>query len=121
MRLFTAHIAALTMAAIMAMSCPARARVAKIIVDRTVALPDGVNESLTGRAFGELDPEDPVNAVITDIALAPRDSRGRVGYVAKFTLTKPRDLAKTSGVLWYDVVNRGKPVRRMSVRARSDL
>jgi len=110
MRHFTARVAALTTVALMAAGGGVEARVTKIVVDRTAALPDGVNESLTGRAFGELDPNEPGNAVITDISLAPRDGRGRVAYVTKFTLTKPRDMAKASGVLWYDVVNRGKPV-----------
>ncbi|WP_354222954.1 alpha/beta hydrolase domain-containing protein [Bradyrhizobium sp. F1.4.3] len=95
---------------LLAAGSAAQARVTRIVVDQTVALPDGLNESLTGHAFGELDPNDPMNAIITDIQLAPRNSRGRVEYVSKFTLTKPRDMARASGVLWYDVVNRGKPV-----------
>ena len=31
-------------------------------------------------AYGEVDPKDPLNAVITDIELAPRNSRGNVEY-----------------------------------------
>src|SRR5262249_22786668 len=42
-----------------------------------------------------------------DIRLAPRNSRGRVEYVATFALAKPVDLSKASGVLVYSVVNRG--------------
>ncbi|WP_050032584.1 alpha/beta hydrolase domain-containing protein [Bradyrhizobium sp. LTSP857] len=88
----------------------ATARVARIVVDQTIALPDGRNESLSGRAYGELDPKDPLNAVITDIQYAPLNARGRVEYVSRFTLTKPKDMRNASGVLWYDVVNRGRPV-----------
>ena len=39
--------------------------------------------------------------------LAPRNARGRVEYVATFALAKPIDPAKASGVLIYQVVNRG--------------
>ncbi|MCP3387834.1 alpha/beta hydrolase domain-containing protein [Bradyrhizobium sp. CCGB12] len=103
-------IGTLAISALLAAAPGAQARVTKIVVDQAIALPDGQNESLSGRAFGELDPKDRLNAIITDIGLAPRNSRGRVEYVSKFTLTKPKDMAKASGVLWYDVVNRGRPV-----------
>ena len=41
----------------------------------------GRYEKLVGRAFGEVDPHDPRNAVIVDIALAPRNARGMVAYI----------------------------------------
>jgi hypothetical protein len=59
-------------------------------------------------AYGELDPKDPLNIVITDIQFAPRNARGMVEYSATFTLAKPMDLTKASGVLIYDVANRGR-------------
>ena len=40
----------------------------------------GQYEKLRGKAYGELDPADPRNAVITDLARAPRNSRGKVEY-----------------------------------------
>src|SRR5947209_655252 len=64
-------------------------------------------ERLTGKAFGELDPAHPLNAVIMDIDHAPRNAHGRVEYSATFTLLIPRDLSRASGVLWYEVPNRG--------------
>lgn len=64
-------------------------------------------EMLRGRVYGELDPQDRRNAIIQDIELAPRNSRGRVEYVATFTLYRPVTMAKSSGVLLYEVVNRG--------------
>lgn len=87
----------------------ATARIVRIAIDRTEAAAGGY-EHVTGRAFGELDPNDPLNAVITDIALAPRNAAGKVEYATRFTLSKPADMSKASGVLWYDVVNRGAPV-----------
>ncbi len=64
-------------------------------------------EELKGRVFGELDPVDPHNTIITDIRLADRDKRGLVAYTATFTLLKPVALSRASGVLSYEVPNRG--------------
>lgn len=67
----------------------------------------GPYEEIRGLAFGEIDPADPKNAVITDIELAPRNVRGRVEYRTTFTLRKPADMARAPGVLLYNIVNRG--------------
>ena len=67
----------------------------------------GPYEDIRGIAFGEIDPSDPRNAVITDIDLAPRNARGRVEYRATFTLRKPVDMSQSAGVLLYNIVNRG--------------
>src|ERR1035438_7197188 len=67
----------------------------------------GQYETLSGHFFGELDPKDPHNAIITDIQLAPRNVRGMVDYSATFAISKPVDLSHSSGVLFYSVPNRG--------------
>src|SRR5262245_50632676 len=67
----------------------------------------GSYDIIKGRAYGELDPADRHNAIIQDLTLAPRNARGRVEYVTTFTLARPSDPAKASGVLMYSVVNRG--------------
>jgi hypothetical protein len=107
-RLSTAVAAALTFAAI-GCAIPAQARVTRIVIDRTATLSgqDIPYETLTGRAFGELDPDDAHNALITDLAVAPRNARGNVEYIASFFIVKPQDLAQSSGLLWHDVPNRG--------------
>ena len=64
-------------------------------------------ERISGKFYGELDPKDPKNALITDIQFAPRNARGNVEYVGTFSLMKPVDMSKASGVLMYSVVNRG--------------
>src|SRR4051812_36742870 len=80
-----------------------QARVTKIIIDRTAALSgDATYETLTGRAFGELDPNDEHNALITDIQTAPRNANGKVEYIASFFVVKPVDMSKASGLLWHD-------------------
>src|SRR5262249_47327179 len=53
----------------------------------------GAYEKLRGTAFGEVDPNDPRNAVITDLRLAPRNARGNVEYAMDFYILKPIDLA----------------------------
>lgn len=67
----------------------------------------GAYELVTGRFEGELDPADPRNALITDLALAPRNARGRVAYAATFAFSRPVDPARRSGFMVYDAPNRG--------------
>ncbi|HLZ74856.1 alpha/beta hydrolase domain-containing protein [Phenylobacterium sp.] len=67
----------------------------------------GAYELISGRFYGEVDPKDPKNAIITDLKLAPRNARGLVEYSATFQIAKPLDMAKASGVLIYNVPNRG--------------
>ncbi len=92
----------------------ATAKVSRIVVDKVEPFNDAdlsvPYEKLKGRAFGELDPYDPANEIITDLKLAPRNANGKVEYVSVFELTKPIDMTKASGLLWYDLVNRGTPV-----------
>src|SRR5215467_3712404 len=67
----------------------------------------GAYEKITARAFGEVDPNLPGNALITDIQFAPRNSRGMVEYSMDVVIVKPIDPSKGSGKIFYDVVNRG--------------
>src|SRR5687768_5224537 len=97
--------AALTLSLLLSTTV-ARANIVKIEITRVE--PAGpTHERITGKAYGELDPTDPKNAVITDIELAPRNARGKVEYVTTFTLVRPTEMTKPSGVLVYTVVNRG--------------
>jgi len=70
----------------------------------------GAYEQLRGTVSGELDPGDRRNAVITDIDLAPRNPRGKVEYTATFTVLKPIDMRRASGILVYEVNNRGNKI-----------
>lgn len=67
----------------------------------------GQYEKLQGKAFGELDPSDPKNAVIVDIALAPRNASGKVEYSYDFYILKPIDLSKGNHKVFYEPPNRG--------------
>src|SRR5258706_11247932 len=66
----------------------------------------GQFEIIRGRAFGELDPKNPLNAIVQDIELG-KDPDGKGRYTATFQLVKPIDMSKGTHLLWQDVPNRG--------------
>jgi hypothetical protein len=68
----------------------------------------GQYEKLRGTAWGELDPNDPRNQVITDIQLAPRNPAGMVAYSMDIFILKPIDLAKGNQRVLLDFNNRGQ-------------
>lgn len=96
---------------VLAVACLAQARVTRIVVDEVKALPVSASgvayEQVAGRAFGEINPQLPGNALIQDIALA-KDADGQVRYTASFLITKPVDMQKASGLMWHEVPNRGR-------------
>ncbi|HEX4595025.1 MAG TPA: alpha/beta hydrolase domain-containing protein [Bryobacteraceae bacterium] len=105
-----------SLAVILTCVAPVDARITRIVVEHH-ELPayqgrffgeTGKYERLTGHVYGQLDPKDPLNAIITDIQFAPRNAHGMVEYVATFSLAKPADMTKASGVLIYEVANRGR-------------
>ena len=61
-----------------------------------------------GIAKGEIDPAAPENRVITDLDKAPRNAHGMVEYETDFFILRPIDPRRASGVLVYDVTNRGR-------------
>src|SRR5712664_3102303 len=67
----------------------------------------GQYEKIVGKAFGEVDPSDPKNAVIVDIGLAPRNPGGKVEYSFDFYILKPIDLSKGAHKVMYEPPNRG--------------
>ena len=67
----------------------------------------GQYEKIAGKAFGELDPADPKNAVIVDLQLVPRNANGKVAYSFDFYLLKPLDLSKGNHKMLYEPPNRG--------------
>jgi len=99
-------------------ACALNARVVRFVIDHRESPAfagrsfgkGGVYETLSGHFYGELDPKDPHNAIINDLQLAPRNARGMVEYSATFAISKPVDMSKSSGVLYYLVPNRGNGV-----------
>ncbi|MEO8050827.1 MAG: alpha/beta hydrolase domain-containing protein [Acidobacteriota bacterium] len=95
---------------------PAYARVKKVQITAKesptfggYSWPDvGQYEKIVGKAFGELDPKDPKNAVIVDLQLAPKNAAGKVEYSFDFYILKPIDLAKGNHKMMYEPPNRGR-------------
>ena len=96
-------------------AAPAEARITKIEIT-SVQSPtfDGVSfgatgqyEKLVGRAYGEVDPKDPLNSLITDIALAPKNARGMVEYSSNVMIIRPLDREKGNHKLLFEINNRG--------------
>jgi len=94
---------------------PAHARIVGIDIATIEPFADGAEfgaagayERLTGTARGELDPADPANAGIVDIALATRNARGMVEYRTDLFILRPKDPARGSGTLLFEVLNRGR-------------
>ena len=67
----------------------------------------GQYEKLVGKAYGEVNPHDPRDAVIVDIELAPRNARGNVEYAFDFYILEPIDLRKGNHKVMYEPPNRG--------------
>src|ERR1700735_3992321 len=93
---------------------PAAAHVASIVIDSqqpafggAPAGSAGAYVTVNGRVFGGLDPTGVHNAIIQDIGLAPLDSNGLVPYIATFQLVMPANPSAASGVMFYEVPNRG--------------
>lgn len=102
-------------AATLTMPGSADARITRLEITRTESPTFGGRvfghagqfEKVIGVAHGEVDPRDPLNAIIQDIELAPRNIRGMVEYSTDFYIIKPVDMAKGNRMLFYNVHNRG--------------
>ncbi len=65
----------------------------------------GTARKITARATFAVDPADPRNATIADIALAPRNAAGRVTGVADVVILQPQ---RPNGTLLIETPNRGR-------------
>ncbi len=106
------HFVSIAIAALLAI--PAEARITRIQIEKTEPAFGGASfgtvgpyERLTGKAFGEVDPKAPGNALIQDIQLAPKNARGMVEYATDIDIVRPVDLSKSNGILFFNIVNRG--------------
>jgi Alpha/beta hydrolase domain len=96
---------ALAALSLVTLAASVEARLTRFVIEKRE--PSGQFEMLSGRFYGELNPKDSHNAIITDIQSAPRNTRGMVEYSATFSMAKPADMSTASGVLIYSVTNRG--------------
>jgi Alpha/beta hydrolase domain len=91
-----------------------QARVVRFVVEQTRSFADGMSfgdvgpyQRLDGTAYMEVDPRDPLNAVIVDLDKAPRNAKGLVEFSAPFFILKPTDLSRGNHKLFYEINNRG--------------
>ena len=112
MRRKTCLVAALAASALL--SAPAQARITDLQILRVEPAfggqpfgSAGAYEHVFARAYGELDPADPHNAIIQDINLAPKDRQGLVHYSTDVEFLRPLDPSRTNHVLLFEVNNRG--------------
>jgi hypothetical protein len=68
----------------------------------------GAYERITAKATIALDPNDDRNAVITELAQAPRNADGKVEASADVVILRPADPTRGNGMLLLDVPNRGR-------------
>ena len=92
------------------------ARVVRFVVEQTQPYADGKSfgdvgsyERLTGTVYIEVDPADPLNAVIVNLDRAPRTANGLVEFSAPFVIIKPVDMRRGNQKLYYGINNRGGP------------
>src|ERR1700687_102785 len=67
----------------------------------------GAYERLDGTAYMEVNPRDPLNAVIVNLDRAPRNPRGMVEFNAPFFILKPVDMLRSNHRIYYAINNRG--------------
>lgn len=65
-------------------------------------------EKLVGTAHFAVNPRDPRNAVIADIAHAPVNAQGRVEFSSDLYILRPKDPARANGIALVEVLNRGR-------------
>lgn len=90
------------------------ARVTRFVVTQTRIFAGGMSfgnvgqyERLDGTAYFEVDPKDPLNAVIVNLDKAPRNARGLVEFSAPFFILKPVDMTRSNHKIFYGINNRG--------------
>ncbi len=93
------------------------ARVVRMTVERSRPIADGRSFGdvgpfvrLEGTAFLEVDPTDPLNALIVNLDKAPKNPKGMVEFKTQFVIIRPVDMAKGNQKILYGINNRGNPI-----------
>jgi len=104
--------AAILLATILSPS--SEARLVELVVEQRESFVGGIDwgdtgpyERLLGTAHMEVDPRDPLNALIVDLDNAPKNPRGMVEFGTKFMIVKPVDMSRGNQKIYYTVNNRG--------------
>jgi hypothetical protein len=82
----------------------------------------GQYERIEGTLTGAVDPRNPRNAVITDIALAsPKNPDGTVAYSVDFQILRPVNLAAGNHRIVFELPNRGTPLALVTLNDSAQL
>ena len=111
-------IGAIVAASTVGLVSDADARITKIVTNYNPATPTlayggasfgavGQYEVITGTAYGEVDPKDPLDSIIQDIGLAPVGSDGMVQYSTQIVIIRPVNLNNGNSTMLFEIVNRG--------------
>jgi hypothetical protein len=110
----TAAVASLVM---VLTASSADARLVRLVVEKRRPLANGAPygnvgpyERLDGTAVFEVDPRDPLNAVIVNLDKAPRSASGMVEFTSSFVIIKPVDIARGNRKILYGINNRGNGI-----------
>ena len=108
----------------------AEARVVRLVIEEKRVFAEGKAfgtvgpyERLDGRVYFEVDPTDPLNAVIVNLDRAPKNAKKMVEFSSPFFMLKPVDMSKGNGKILYGVNNRGNKLEsglRWNYRAASN-
>jgi hypothetical protein len=108
-------VSILTLAVMAAATPRADAELTRVDVTTRADIAGTGYEKIVGTAHFAVDPKDPHNRVIADIDKAPVNADGRVEFSSDIYIVRPKDPAKSNGVAFLDVVNRGnKTLMRFS-------
>ncbi|MBL8296241.1 MAG: hypothetical protein JNN08_30640 [Bryobacterales bacterium] len=77
------------------------------VLDRKAFGTAGPYERVVAKAVFTVDPSLPANQIVTDLALAPRNTQGLVEFSADIYVLKPTDPARGNGTALFEVSNRG--------------
>src|ERR1700739_1022303 len=109
-----AAITAILAALSCGLAADADARITKIVLSPPTLMYGGASfgsvgqyEEITGIAYGEVDPKNPLDAIIQDIGLAPLDANGKVEYSTQIVILRPVNLANGNSTMLLEIVNRG--------------
>lgn len=95
-------------AALLLLGCTfAAGEVERIEIRRSTS--EGPYERLIGRVYYAVDPKLAANRGITDLALAPTNSEGKVEFSGDLMVWRTKDPRQARGSVFLEVVNRGGP------------
>jgi hypothetical protein len=85
----------------------ADARITKIVIEKREPFANGhefpvtgAYEKLVGKAYGEIDPKNPLNKVIVNLDRAPRNAQGNVDYWVEIYVLKPLDMRRGNDTIF---------------------